>query len=200
MTGRFIVFEGGEATGKSTQARLLADRLGALLTHQPGGTAMGAAIRSIVLDKEHDDLDHRAEALLIAADKAQHVAEVIRPALDKGIDVVCDRYTASAIAYQGFGRGIDLPVLEALLAFATGGLEPDLTLLLEVPADFADERLGRQRDRFESEPGEFHRRVHDGFRALARAAPDRWAVIDGTGTVDEVAALVAAAVTRRFGP
>jgi dTMP kinase len=199
MTGRFIVFEGGEATGKSTQARLLADRLGALLTHEPGGTALGAAIRSIVLDNERDDLDHRAEALLIAADKAQHVTEVIRPALDKGVDVICDRYTASAIAYQGYGRGIDRAVLESLLRFATGGLEPDLTVLLEVPAHFADERLGRRRDRFESESAEFHRRVHDGFRALAATAPDRWAVLDGSGTVDEVAALVHDAVARRFG-
>jgi dTMP kinase len=198
MTGRFIVFEGGEACGKSTQARLLALRLDARLTYQPGGTDLGMAIRNIVLDPANTSIDARAEALLIAADKAQHVARVVRPALDVG-DVVCDRYVASSIVYQGFGRGIDLDELDTLLRFATGGLEPDLTLLLEAPAAVVDERLGTQRDRFESEPDSFHERVRDGYRTLAAADPTRWAVIDASGSIEEVARKVDAAVRARFG-
>ena len=198
MTGRFIVFEGGEACGKSTQARLLALRLDARLTYQPGGTDLGMAIRNIVLDPANTSIDARAEALLIAADKAQHVAQVVRPALEVG-DVVCDRYVASSIVYQGFGRGIDLDELDTLLRFATGGLEPDLTLLLEAPAALVEERLGTQRDRFESEPGAFHERVRDGYRALAAADPTRWAVIDGSGSIEDVAKKVDDAIRARFG-
>jgi dTMP kinase len=198
MTGRFIVFEGGEACGKSTQARLLALRLDARLTYQPGGTDLGMAIRNIVLDPANTSIDARAEALLIAADKAQHVAQVVRPALAVG-DVVCDRYVASSVVYQGFGRGIDLDELDTLLRFATGGLEPDLTLLLEAPAAVVDERLGTQRDRFESEPDAFHERVRDGYRTLAAADPDRWAIIDASGSIEDVAKKVDDAVRARFG-
>ena len=198
MTGRFIVFEGGEACGKSTQARLLALRLDARLTYQPGGTDLGMAIRNIVLDPANTSIDARAEALLIAADKAQHVAQVVRPALAVS-DVVCDRYVASSVVYQGFGRGIDLDELDTLLRFATGGLEPDLTLLLEAPAAVVDERLGTQRDRFESEPDAFHGRVRDGYRTLAAADPDRWAIIDASGSIEDVAKKVDDAVRARFG-
>jgi dTMP kinase len=199
MTGRFIVFEGGEACGKSTQARLLADRLGALFTFQPGGTALGSAIRRIVLDPSNTALDARAEALLLAADKAQHVAEVVGPALARGRDVVCDRYVASSLVYQGHGRGIDLDELRALLRFATGGLDPDLTLLLDVPDHVTDARLGEHRDRFEAESGEFHERVRAGYRSLAEADPAGWAIVDGSGTIDEVSRRVATIVHRRLG-
>lgn len=198
MSGRFIVFEGGEASGKSTQAQRLALRLDATLTHQPGGTELGMAVRELVLDPANVALDVRAEALLIAADKAQHVAQVVRPALERG-DVVCDRYVASALVYQGYGRGLDLATLRQLLDFATGGLEPDLTLLLEAPREAVERRLGSDRDRFESEPAEFHERVRAGYRELAAADPDRWAIIDGAGTVEEVAQRVLAAVHERFG-
>lgn len=188
--GRFVVFEGGEACGKSTQARLLAERLGARFTFQPGATAIGAELRRLLLDPATVGLDPRAEALLIAADKAQHVREVIEPALAAGHDVVCDRYVASSLAYQGYGRGLDLDDLRRVLHYATGGLEPDLTVLLEVDVLVADARLGAGRDRFEGEGLDFHRRVRDGFRALAAAAPERWAVVDGEGTIDEVAARI----------
>ena len=188
--GRFIVLEGGEACGKSTQARLLAGRLDALFTFEPGATELGQLIRRIVLDPESHHLDARAEALLIAADKAQHVRAIIEPALVSGRDVVCDRFVDSALAYQGFGRGLDLEQLERVLDFATGGLRPDLVLLLEVSDGIADARLGGQRDRLEAESAAFHRRVRDGFRSLASADPKRWAVIDGEGSIEEVSARI----------
>jgi len=188
--GRFIVFEGGEACGKSTQARRLADRLDALFTFEPGATDLGRLIREIVLDNDNHHLDARAEALLIAADKAQHVRSIIEPTLAAGRDVVCDRFVDSALAYQGFGRGLDLLQLGQVLSFATGGLQPDLILLLEVPDRVADARLGGQRDRLEAESQSFHRRVRDGFRTLAGADPEHWAVIDGEGSIDEVSARI----------
>jgi len=188
--GRFIVLEGGEACGKSTQARLLAARLDALFTFEPGATELGQLMRRIVLDPESHHLDARAEALLIAADKAQHVRAIIEPALVSGRDVVCDRFVDSALAYQGFGRGLDLEQLERVLDFATGGLRPDLVLLLEVSDGIADARLGGQRDRLEAESAAFHRRVRDGFRSLASADPKRWAVIDGEGSIDDVSARI----------
>jgi dTMP kinase len=197
MSGRLIVFEGGEACGKSTQAQLLARRLDALLTHEPGGTSIGMAIRGLVLDSGNAELSAHAEALLIAADKAQHVEQVMRPALEHG-DVVCDRYVASSIVYQGFGRGVDMAELRSLLTFATGGLEADLTVLLEAPLELVEARLGPERDRFESESRAFHERVRDGYRSLAAEAPDRWVVVDGAGTVGEVAARVYDAVTDRL--
>lgn len=188
--GRFIVFEGGEACGKSTQARLLAQRLDALFTFEPGATELGKIMRQIVLDHDTHHLDARAEALLIAADKAQHVRAIIEPALDAGRHVVCDRFVDSALAYQGFGRGLDLEELERVLDFATGGLRGDLVFLLDVSDHVADARLGSQRDRLESESAAFHRRVREGFRTLAGADPKRWAVIDGEGSIDEVSARI----------
>lgn len=196
--GRFIVFEGGDACGKSTQAARLAARLGAVLTRQPGGTAIGSTIRGIVLDPEHVALDDRAEALLYAADKAQHVHEVIEPALARGADVVCDRYVASSVVYQGAGRGLDQPYLEALLGWATHGLEPDLVLLLEVPDDVRHARLGDERDRLEALPDSFHRRVAAGFRELAARDAARWVPIDASGPIDRVEALVQRAVAARW--
>ena len=124
MTGRLIVFEGADASGKSTQARRLASRLGAELTFQFGATEIGSAIRSILLDPAHAALDDRAEALLVIADKAQHVAEIVGPALERGETIVSDRYTASSTAYQGYGRGLDLDQLDAMMRFATHGIEP----------------------------------------------------------------------------
>jgi dTMP kinase len=197
MTGRLIVFEGGEASGKSTQAQLLARRINAVLTHEPGGTRLGMAVRDLVLDPANAELHPNAEALLIAADKAQHVEQVIRPALEHG-DVVCDRYVASSLVYQGFGRGIDLSDLRSLLAFATGGVEADLTILLEAPLELVEARLGSERDRFESESRAFHERVRDGYRTLASDDPERWVVIDGAGTVGEVAERVLDAVNERL--
>lgn len=196
--GRFIVFEGGDGCGKTTQAARLADRLGALHTRQPGGTPIGAMIRQILLDPAHHELDDRAEALLYAADKAQHVHQLIAPALAAGRDVVCDRYVASSVVYQGHGRGLDVAHLEELLRWATAGVEPDLVVLLEVPEAVMHERLGAVRDRLEALPADFHARVRDGFRAMADRHPDRWVTVDATGTVDDVATLVAAAVEARW--
>lgn len=194
MTGRFVVFEGGEGSGKSTQAALLAERLDAVLTRQPGGTEIGAALRAILLDTANTELAPRAEALLMAADRAQHAVELIRPALAAGRHVVCDRYTYSSVAYQGYGRDLDPQRVRDISAWATDELWPDLVVLLDVDPDAAAARLVRELDRFEQAGAEFHRTVREGFLAQAETEPDRWVVIDGTQPVDEVAAQVWAAV------
>ena len=189
------MFEGGEGSGKSTQAARLAARLGAVLTREPGGTEIGRRIRSLVLDDDvGNGLDVRAEALLMAADRAQHVAEVIRPALERGLDVVSDRFTGSTLAYQGFARGLPVPELARLSAWATGGLEADLVILLDVPAGVAATRMKPDADRMEAAGEEFHRRVTEGYRALAASDPARWRVVDGSGSVQDVEALVAKAL------
>lgn len=193
MTGRLIVFEGGEASGKSTQAALLAERLGALLTREPGGTDVGRALRALVLDPAAGGLDPRTEALLMLADRAQHVAEVVGPALARGDDVVSDRFSGSTLAYQGYARGLDVGELARLSAWASGGVEPDLIILLDVATDVAIARLGRDLDRMERAGADFHRRVVAGYHALAAADPERWCVVDGSGTPNQVSARVAAA-------
>jgi dTMP kinase len=197
--GRFVVFEGGEGSGKSTQAALLAQRLDALLTRQPGGTRLGAALRRILLDGAEGEVAARAEALLMAADRAQHVAEVIRPALDAGRDVVCDRYIGSSVAYQGHGRGLDPARVADISGWAVEGLLPDLVVLLVVDDETALARTGGPRDRIEAAGDGFHERVHAGFAAQAAADPGRWVVLDGSGTVEQVAGRVAAAVGDRLG-
>jgi dTMP kinase len=194
--GRLIAFEGGEGIGKSTQAERLAQRLGAVLTREPGGTVVGERVRQVLLDRDVVDLDGRAEALLMAAARAQHVATVIRPALAEGRDVVTDRFSHSSLAYQGHGRGLDLAELHELSDWATGGLWPDLVILLDVPLDEADGRrrlVGHLPDRLEAAGDAFHQRVVAGFRTLAATDPDRWLVVDGTGDVEEVAERVAKA-------
>jgi dTMP kinase len=188
--GRFIAFEGGEASGKSTQATRLSARLDAVLTREPGGTPIGEQIRSLLLDPA-GVVEARAEALLMAAARAQHVHDVIEPALAAGRHVVTDRFTASSLAYQGYGRGLPLEEVRALSAFATAGLEPDLYVLLDVPPDVAADRRSREHDRMESAGAEFHQRVRDGFLALA---DDRWLVVDGTLPPDEVERVVASRV------
>ncbi|MDE0236563.1 MAG: dTMP kinase [bacterium] len=199
MTGRLIAFEGGEAVGKSTQAKLLAERLGAKLTFEPGATDSGARIRSLVLDSPELALSPHAEALLMAADRAQHVAEVIRPALDAGIHVVTDRFIGSSLAYQGFGRHLGVDEVLALSLFATGGLQSDLNVLLVVSEEVARSRRSSPGDRIEAEDAEFHQRVLDGFRTLAEQNPEQWVVVDGGRPVHEVAEAVYAAVRDRLG-
>jgi dTMP kinase len=196
--GRLIALEGGEASGKSTQARALATSLGALLTHEPGGTDIGRRVRAVVLAPDLADLDARAEALLMAADRAQHVAEVIEPALARGTDVVTDRFAGSSLAYQGFGRGLDVEEVRRLSAWAARGLEPDLVVLLDVPLDVAARRRTSVDDRMEAEDAAFHARVADGYRALAAAEPDRWVVVDGTGPPDDVTERVNKAVAQHL--
>ena len=190
------MFEGGEGSGKSTQAALLAARLGAVLTREPGGTEWGRRIRALVLDAAvATPLDVRAEALLMAADRAQHTSEVIRPALARGVDVVSDRFTGSTLAYQGFARGLPVSELAELSSWATGGLEADVVILLDVPADVAVTRMKPEADRMEAAGDEFHRRVAEGYRALAAGDPRRWRVVDGSGSVQDVEALVLAALS-----
>jgi dTMP kinase len=198
--GRLIAVEGIDASGKSTQAALLAEALGAMLTHEPGATALGAALRGLLVEPTGAAVDPLAEALLMAADRAQHVAEVLRPALESGQWVVSDRFSASTLAYQGFGRGLPLGQLEALVAWATGGLEPDLTVLVDVEPARCRERRRSAPDRFEGLDASFHDRVRRGYHELARAGGERWAVVDGSGPVEEVARAVRHVVEARLGP
>lgn len=192
--GRFIVFEGGEGTGKSTQAARLGARLDAVVTHEPGATELGARLRELLLSAATVRLDDRTEALLMAADRAQHVKEVVEPALRAGRHVVCDRFIGSSVAYQGYGRGLDPDMVRAISGWAAGGLWPDVTVLLTVPHDVAARRVGPARDRIEAAGDDFHRRVLDGFLAQAADEPETWAVVDGTGSPEEVEARVLDAV------
>ena len=175
--GKFIAFEGGEACGKSTQSQRLATAINAVLTREPGGTVIGAQLRAVLLDPQTVNLSDRAEALLMAADRAQHVAEVVEPALLSGRHVVSDRFAGSSIAYQGHGRGLPVSEIRDLSLWATGGVWPDLIVLLDVPEAEADIRLGSSRDRMESEPASFHAAVIEGFRSQAAAEPDRKSVV-----------------------
>ena len=190
--GLFVCFEGGEGAGKSTQAQLLAETLGegeVLLTREPGGTPTGQRIREILLDPQTGDLDHRAEALLYAADKSEHLRAVILPALERGAVVVCDRYVDSTLAYQGAGRDLDPEELEGIVRWATNGLRPHLTVLLDVAPS---EGLGRfdERDRMEAEGLEFHARVREGFLSLAAQDPEHYLVLDARGDRAELAKVI----------
>jgi dTMP kinase len=187
--GRFIAFEGGEACGKSTQASLLAGSIDAVLTREPGGTALGEAVRELLLHADHD-VDPRAEALLMAAARAQHVDQVIEPALAGGRHVVTDRFTASSLAYQGAGRGLPSEDVRALSRFATDGLEPDLYVLLDLDPVAAASRRSGARDRMEAAGDAFHERVREAFLELASADLERWLVVDASRPVDEIAGLV----------
>ena len=197
--GKFIVLEGGEGSGKSTQATRLSTALDAVQTREPGGTAVGVQLREVLLGRDTTGLSDRAEALLMAADRSQHVAEVVEPALAAGRHVVCDRFLGSSVAYQGHGRGLDPAEVRDLSVWATGGLLPDLVVLLTVPAEESVRRTGGARDRIEDAGSEFHQRVADGFAAQAAAEPERWVVVDGTGTKDQVTSAVLAAVADRLG-
>jgi dTMP kinase len=195
---RFIVFEGGEASGKSTQSVRLARRLGAVHTREPGGTAIGASLRSLLLDARTTGLDDRAEALLMAADRAQHVAEVVRPALAAGRHVVSDRYIGSTLAYQGHGRGLPVAGLRRISAWAADDLWPDLIVLLDVAREVSAARTTRAPDRLEAAGEHFHERVARGYRALASADAGHWVTIDGSAPPDEVEAAVWEAVANRL--
>lgn len=202
MTGErgvFIAFEGGDGAGKSTQVRLLAQRLTAaghapLLTRQPGGTELGRRLRDLVL--HGDPMTPRAEALIFGADKAQHVEEVVRPALSAGNVVITDRYTDSSVAYQGAGRDLGADEVHTLQMWAVGGLVPDLTVIVDVTAEEGRRRRGEVHDRLESEEDAFHEAVREHFHALAATAPERYLVVDGTSEPDDMAELV----WSRVGP
>ncbi|MDI6717341.1 MAG: dTMP kinase [Actinomycetota bacterium] len=190
--GLFITFEGIEGSGKSTQAIQLAEHLkergySVVVTREPGGTPIGVAIRQILLDPAINDMDYHTEVLLYAADRAQHVAEVIRPSLEKGKIVISDRYIDSSIAYQHFGRGLPLDLIIEINERAVQGLKPNVTFLLEIPVELGIERATKvSADRIERESIEFHKRVEAGYQELARREPERWRVIDGIPMVEEV--------------
>ena len=198
--GRLIALEGIDGCGKSTQARIVSERLGALSTFEPGATALGASLRALLLGRDGAPVADRAEALLMAADRAQHVAEVIVPELESGRWVVTDRFAASTLAYQGFGRGLDREELAALVGWATDGLRPDLTVLLDLPVSVAAARRTGTVDRMESEASAFHQRVADGYLALAESADDPWLVVDATEAPESVAAVIWGAVETLAGP
>ncbi|MCO5968275.1 dTMP kinase [Actinoallomurus soli] len=189
--GVFLAFEGGEGAGKTTQARLLAIWLrdqgfDVVTTREPGSTKIGMRLRALLLDKETSGLSARAETMLYAADRAQHVAEVIRPALERGAIVVTDRYVDSSLAYQGAGRELKVKDIAEVNRWATGGLTPDLTIVLDVPSEVGLNRFASPADRIESEPREFHERVRRGFRALAEAEPHRYLVIDAAQPQEDI--------------
>ncbi|MCX5992993.1 MAG: dTMP kinase [Chloroflexi bacterium] len=191
--GLFITFEGGEGCGKSTQARLLFNSLEhrgipSVLTHEPGGTPLGNRIRGILKVKRDFDISPQAELFLFAACRAQLIREVILPALDVGRNVICDRFSASTIAYQGYGRGLGQDLIESINRAATGGLEPDLIFLLDIQSETGLSRKHNTGDdRFEAEHIAFHRRVRVGYLELARRDPGRWIVIEARQPVETLA-------------
>jgi len=198
----FITFEGGEGCGKSTQAEALWKKLSRLgipteLTHEPGGTVLGNEIRHLLKRKRQDKILPEAELLLFAACRTQLVTEVIRPSLQKGKVVICDRFADSTTAYQGYGRGIDLATIKATNELATQGTKPDLTILLDIPATKGLERKqDKTEDRFEAEDIAFHNRIRDGYLKISAEEPERWLVIDATLPRTEIAEIIWDRVNR----
>lgn len=188
----FITFEGPDGSGKTTQARMLAEYLQmrgmeVLHTREPGGTAISEQIREVILSTRNQSIQHETEALLFSAARAQIVAELIRPALAAGKIVVCDRYADSTMAYQGYGLGLDLEALRAITRFATGGLVPDMTFYIDVPAEIGLTRRQRgETNRLDQKDLAYHARVREGFLKMAKEEPRRWIVVDGTQPVDQV--------------
>lgn len=199
-TPAYIALEGPEGCGKSTQSRLLAEAIDAVWTRETGGTPVGERLRDILHDVTVTDLDARAEALMIAADRAQHMATVVRPALDAGRHVVSDRSVYSTLAYQGYGRQLPLEEVRRINDWALRGTWPSLVVLLEVPAEALARRMrNRDLDRFEQEAAVFHERVVRGFREMAEQDHARWVVVDATRPVGKVAAEISRVVGDRLG-
>lgn len=197
-TGLFIAIEGGEGAGKSTHSKRLAEYLQSLghevvLTREPGGTPTAEKIRNILLDPEITDMPDHTEALLFAASRADHAANLIRPALERGATVICDRYFDSSVAYQGFSRGLGAEKIRDLSLWATGNLIPDFTIYLDVPAEAGEQRMDGT-DRMEIQSRDFHEAVHQAFRDIAAASKYPNAVIDATAPKDDVATAVRAAI------
>jgi dTMP kinase len=198
VIARYLAFEGGDFTGKSTQAALLAARLDAVLTREPGGTEIGRLVRRIVLDPVHDVMADRAEALLYAADRAQHLYEVVRPALRSGRHVVSDRCAWASVVYQGVARGLGADDVRRVNDWAIEGRWPDLVVLLDLDPTSASARASGDLDRLEALGDGFHAEVRQGYLAVADADPDGWVVVDAAGSRDQVAAAVWTAVQDRL--
>lgn len=201
----FITLEGPEGGGKTTQARLLAEFLRAqdldvLLTREPGGTAIGDQTRKVITSLENTEMDPRTEFLLFSASRAQHVEEVIRPHLEQGGTVVSDRFFDSSLAYQGYGQGLDLEILRGITTFATGGLIPDLTLLLDLPCE---EGLARRKqegswNRLDDYDLDFHQRAREGYLTMAQTEPQRWTSLDASQPVDLLQSEIRQVVTHHL--
>jgi dTMP kinase len=199
--GLFITFEGGEGCGKSTQSKLLLKKLEqqnipVILTHEPGGTVLGNEVRKVLKRKGGSSISPQAELFLFSASRAQLVAEVIRPALEEGKVVLCDRFTHSTLVYQGYGRGLDLTVVERVNNIATQNLKPDLDILLDISPEQGLTRKRSLKDRFELEDLSFHRRVREGYLKMAAAEPDRWLVIDASLPKRKIAEIIWDRVSR----
>ena len=196
----YIVLEGLEGCGKSTHTKRLGEHLNAAITREPGGTRIGSLLRAILADTDNTDLDRRTEALLMAADRAQHMAEVIQPALQRGQHVVSDRSIYSTLAYQGYGRQLGTEDLLSISTWALNNRLPDMVIYIDVPTDVLNERLAkRDLDRFEREGADFFARIAQGFTELRAADPQRWIVIDGTMSKDDVETAIRTAVLDRLG-
>jgi len=200
MPAGYVAFEGVEGCGKSTHVTRLAEHLGAVVTREPGGTPIGATLRAMMADPANTHLSPRAEALMMAADRAQHLREVVLPALESGRHVVSDRSVYSSLAYQGYGRGLDLGILRAFNEFAIGSRWPDLVVYIRIDIEVVRRRLAkRETDRFEREDDGFFRRIIQGFDTLAAAEPDRWLVVDGMPPKDELELAIRHGVRERLG-
>lgn len=197
--GKYIAFEGLEGCGKSTHVKRLAETLGAVATREPGGTRIGAMLRTILADPENTDIDPRTELLLMTADRAQLMSEVIEPALTAGQHVVSDRSVYSTLAYQGYGRGLGVDTIRSINEWALDQTLPDIVVWIQIPREEAERRLAkRDLDRFEREGADFFARIADGFAEMAAADPERWIIIDGTLPKDDVQAAIHAAVSPRL--
>jgi len=200
VPSQYIAFEGVEGCGKSTHVKRLATYLDALVTREPGGTPVGATLRGIMADPANTQLSPRAEALMMAADRAQHLRELVVPTLESGRHVVSDRSVYSSLAYQGYGRQLDLGELRRLNDFAIASRWPDLVVYIRVELDVVRQRLlKRDTDRFEREDDQFFLRVIDGFDRLAEAEPQRWLVVDGSPPKDELEQIIRRGVAERLG-
>ena len=190
MRGLFITFEGIDGCGKTTQINLLKDYFEkkgkkVLLTREPGAKGLGTKLREILLNYD-GEVSSKCESFLFLADRAQHIDTIIKPAVDRGEIVLCDRHTDSTVAYQGYGRGVDLEQIYMLNDIATGGMKPDLTFVFDIDLETSASRVGKEKDRMESAGIEFFKRVIEGYLAIAKQEPDRVKLLNGTDTVDSI--------------